>query len=92
MTEAEKELDRRFYCSIGILNTEIEVVRNDKPDNSDCNVATVAKILENARDIFLEVHEEWRKHIGDPILDTRGIIGKKLRQLADNIETGQIEL
>ena len=85
MTFEEKELDRRFHCAIDILNTEIEVVRNDK-------FTSVAKILENARNIFLEVHKEWRARIGDPIIDTRGIIGKKLRELADNIETGQVEL
>lgn len=92
MTPEEKELDRKFFCSIDILNTEIKVVRNDKPENPGCNVASVAKILENARDIFLKVHKEWRAHIGDPIIDKRGVISKTLRELADNIENGHVEL
>ena len=83
MTDDQKELDRKFSCSLDTLNFFINRMRCRETGNDD--EATFPDMLENALNVFLEVHRQWREHIGDPI-NTPFIVANFLRGLADDIE------
>ena len=91
MTSEQKELDRKFQCALSTLDTYIDFEREHVPHDLDDGELTPFKMLESARNIFSEVHKEWREHIGDPIMDKQAIIGDLLHDLARMVETGRLE-
>lgn len=88
MTDEQRELDRKFYCAIDTLNVEIKFLREHGLNRGNDDL-TAADLLESSRNIFTEVHAQWRAHIGDPIVDTKGFIARALLDLADKVQSGR---
>jgi len=83
MDKKDKELDWQFCYSLKIF----ELVINDyKKRNSDGQGDEFIKLLESARDAFSDVHEQWRKRVGNPVILNATLLAKFLRDIADDIE------
>lgn len=83
MNEKDKDLDLRFWNSLKIF----ELVINDyKKRNPNGQGDEFIKLLESARDAFSDVHEQWRKRVGNPVVLNATLLAKFLRDVADGIE------
>ena len=82
MTPEQQELNRKFHCAITTLNIAIPRFWTEDDEPTDAS-----KMLEAARDAFVELHEDWRRHIGEPVTISPSVIARELRQLAAKIES-----
>ena len=83
MDKKDKELDRRFWNSLRILEL---VIKDYKKRNINGQGDDFIKFLESARDDFTDVYEQWRKRIGNPVVLDATLLAKFLRDVADDIE------
>ena len=78
MTPEQQELNRKFLCGITTINMAIPRFWTEDDEPTDAS-----KMLEAARDAFIELHEDWRRHI----TISPSVIARELRQLAAKIES-----
>ncbi len=82
MTSEQQELNRKFFCAVATVIAAIPHFYTDGDEPTDAS-----KMLEAALDIFKELHEDWRRHIGYPVTISHVVKAQWLRELADQIET-----
>ena len=93
LTEEQKEIERRFELGICQFNMLIEYERKHVPhDLTFDGDPTLPQILEAARDAFMELHVDWRAHIGDPVMDKREAVSRLLVKLAADVANGKVDL
>ncbi|MBQ3433710.1 MAG: hypothetical protein IJG24_01540 [Selenomonadaceae bacterium] len=90
MTDEQRELERKYELNICQLNMLIEFEKQHVPH--DLDTPSIPQMLESARDAFMEMHVDWRAHIGDPILDKREVVSRLLLRLAADVASGKTEL
>lgn len=91
LTEEQKNLERKYELAISQFNMVIEFERRRAPPGSDGEIS-LPQLLEVARDTFMELHVDWRAHIGDPIVDKHEIISRALIKLAEDVANGKVDL
>lgn len=83
MDKKDRELDWRFWNSLKIFDIVINDYKKRKPDGQGDEFI---KFLESAREAFTDVHEQWRKNIGNPVVLDARVLAKFLRDVADGVE------
>ncbi|MBQ4405255.1 MAG: hypothetical protein II857_12735 [Selenomonadaceae bacterium] len=89
MTIEPKELEERFWRAMSIWYTELSYATRHNADGSKSETSI---LLDDARDVFLKMHEVWRASIGEPIVVTPKSISDLLRELAEKIDSGEYEI
>lgn len=92
MTDEQRELERKYGFAIAHLNMLMEFEKQHVPHDLDDGEWTIPKMLEAARDTFMEMHVDWRAHLGDPILDKHEVVSRLLLRLAADVASGKTEL
>ena len=60
--------------------------------NTDGSKNETIQLLDDARDVFLQMHGVWRTCIGEPLTVNPKCISDLLRELAGKIDSGEYEI
>ena len=91
MTTEQEKLRQKFVSAIITLNIVTHFVGEKFDLEEDELAAKLVKDLATAREIFFEIYEDWRAHLGDPVEVKPSLIARELRQLADRLEEGDLD-
>ena len=84
MTPEQKEIDRNFQGALIVFRAQLDWLRNPKTD--DTPEVSAADLFENALENVLDVYNDWREHLGEPVRLAPSALARELRLLADKIE------
>lgn len=88
MTTEQEKLRQKFVSAIITLNIVQRFIKEQFDMDEDEVAAKLVTDLATTRDIFVELYEDWRAHLGDPVEVKPSLIARELRQLADKLEQG----
>lgn len=84
MTDEQKKLDNKFWEAIIHITVVIEKARGRDVEDFDR--------LRTAKENFLAVYNDWKIHLGDPMNILPSVKADWLRELANAVEHGEIDL
>ena len=84
MTPEQKEIDRKFQSTLIVFSDWLNYLRKDEIKGT--NSYSAADLFENAIENVLDVYNDWRKHLGEPVKLAPSDLARELRKLADKIE------
>lgn len=79
MTREQRKLEEKFLPAVIAINIACEFCCDNDANH-------IVKRLAEARETFFKLHEDWRRHLGDPVEVKPAVIARELRRLADRIE------
>ena len=82
MTDEQLNLDRRFADALIKLTIARDAAINDDTRSN----------MEFARQVLCDIHEQWLIAIGNPKAFSPTILASYLRELADLIDDGDIDI
>ena len=85
MTPEQKELDRKFQGALTVFHIHLEWLRKTSQEVPG-GKPTAEMLVENAIENVLDVYNDWRKHLSEPVKLTPSALARELRLLADKIE------
>lgn len=89
MTTEQKNLEDRFWRAMSVWYTELSYATRQ---NTDGSKNETIQLLDDAREVFLEMHGVWRTSIGEPITVNPKRISDLLRDFAEKIDSGEYEI
>ena len=84
MTPEQTELDRKFQGALIVFSEWLNYLRKDEVKGNDGYSA--ADLFENAIENAMDVYNDWRKHLDEPVRLAPSALARELRKLADKIE------